>query len=377
MNNRIRYTLDEIQRNVFYQMPKFLFEGEFENLSNDARVLYSLLRDRHDLSIRNKWVNESGEVYLIFSRENMCDMLKLSKKTVIKAMNDLKKFNLIEEKRLGQGKANHIYLLAVNSSLTHENNTETLKNIEKCNFSTSKSGEEISEVEILHFKRWNNYTSKGEEFPPQKVENFHPNDTELKELELKDTDSKSKSTSDPLPLELSTGTKPDKTMTNDMDGHAHSGYLENEKRLPVNAPPSKASSSHESQYSLNTKIQKSVDKYTIYSQIIQDNIGYSDYLTYRPNDIEEVDELVSCMLDVICTEGDTVKINGEQKSREMVKSQYLKITSQDIDHILDKFKEQRHKITHVHAYLKTMLFTCRQENGHYYTNAVRADGMVW
>ena len=58
-----------------YQMPKFLFEGEFKALSNNARVLYTLLRDRHDLSLQNHWVNENNEVFLIYSREEMADML--------------------------------------------------------------------------------------------------------------------------------------------------------------------------------------------------------------------------------------------------------------------------------------------------------------
>jgi hypothetical protein len=40
--------VNDVKNNRFYQMPKFLFEGEFKDkLNNDARVLYSLLRDRH------------------------------------------------------------------------------------------------------------------------------------------------------------------------------------------------------------------------------------------------------------------------------------------------------------------------------------------
>jgi hypothetical protein len=111
MSNRTRYKIDEIHKNTFYQLPKFIFEGEFENLSNDARVLYSILRDRHELSIKNNWVNGGGEVYLMFSREEMCDILKLSKKTVIKAIGDLKNYNLVDEEQQGLGKLNKIYLL--------------------------------------------------------------------------------------------------------------------------------------------------------------------------------------------------------------------------------------------------------------------------
>ena len=115
MTNRIRYTAAEVQRNTFYQMPKFLFDDEFKGLSNDARVLYSLLRDRHELSLKNQWLNENDEVYLIFSRENMCEMLNLSEKTVTKAMNDLKKHRLVDVQRRGQGKTNLIYLLNLES----------------------------------------------------------------------------------------------------------------------------------------------------------------------------------------------------------------------------------------------------------------------
>jgi len=110
-NNRIRYTVEKVLSNSFYQLPKFLFTGELKNISNDARVLYALLRDRHELSIKNQWINAKHEVYHIMSRETMCDMLGLSHKTVIKAINDLKRYNLLEEERKGQGKVNLLYLL--------------------------------------------------------------------------------------------------------------------------------------------------------------------------------------------------------------------------------------------------------------------------
>ena len=110
-SNRIRYTVEKVLSNSFYQLPKFLFTGELKNLSNDARVLYALLRDRHDLSLKNQWFNDKNEVYHIMSRETMGDMLGLSRKTVIKVVNELKRYALLEEERKGQGKVNLLYLL--------------------------------------------------------------------------------------------------------------------------------------------------------------------------------------------------------------------------------------------------------------------------
>lgn len=337
MTNRTRYRLEEIQRNTFYQLPQFLFNEEFKELSNDARVLYSLLRNRHDLSIKNRWINEHNEVYLIFSRERMGEVLNLSNKTVIKVVNELKKYNLIEEQRRGQGKPNLIYLLTV----------ENLDNTEPCK----------------------NSTSNNEKNPSQHVDNLHANNTYINKTYYSDNSS-SLSSSLSLMEESELSTKEEKknrrtTMTNDTDNnHEQNKSMEMKKELSkTTATPSIGS---------QESSQSTCDDYTTYKSIIQDNIEYDP----DHPDAKLIDELVDCMLDVICTNEDTVKINGEEKNRNLVKDQYLKINYFDIDHVLYRYKSQYHKITHLHSYLKTMLYTVKQENGHYYTNAVRADGIV-
>jgi DNA-binding transcriptional regulator YhcF (GntR family) len=128
MQTTRRYNQEDVSNNLFYQMPKFLFEGELRNLSNDARVLYSLLKDRHELSLKNNWINEEGEVYFIFSRESMCEVLGLSDKTVTKAINHLKKHDLIEEERRGQGKPNLIFLKVVTVANTKKRKIYDLEN---------------------------------------------------------------------------------------------------------------------------------------------------------------------------------------------------------------------------------------------------------
>ena len=110
---RKRYKETEVLKEEYIQMPKWLFNDEFSKLSNDGKVLYSVLRDRHRLSLANKWVNENGEIYFLFSRENMADMLGCSIKSAIKYFKELLKFNLVEETRQGINKPNIIYLLDV------------------------------------------------------------------------------------------------------------------------------------------------------------------------------------------------------------------------------------------------------------------------
>jgi len=110
-NRGARYHLNDKSWNSFCEMPWFLFSDEFKGMGNDARVLYSVIRDRHGLSLENQWVNENGEFYVLFSREEMCKVLGVSDSTITRTMKVLKEKKLIEEERQGLGQPNRIYLL--------------------------------------------------------------------------------------------------------------------------------------------------------------------------------------------------------------------------------------------------------------------------
>ena len=153
MGKRIRYTRQNVATNTFYQMPKFLFYSEFSNMTNDARVLYMLLRNRHELSLKNGWFDASGAVFIHYKREDMRTMLNLSKNTVTKLMKELKTLELIEEEKQGLNKPNRIYLLIPDDPSTlHEiGESSTKPGIERCPNSlesgVSKNG--IQETQIL------------------------------------------------------------------------------------------------------------------------------------------------------------------------------------------------------------------------------------
>ncbi len=96
----------------FMKFPKFLFLEEYRGLNSDSRLLYGILKDRHSLSLKNNWVDESGHIFMYCGREDMCKLLNVSKPTVIKAFNLLVKHKLIEEERQRMGRPNKIYLLS-------------------------------------------------------------------------------------------------------------------------------------------------------------------------------------------------------------------------------------------------------------------------
>lgn len=81
-----------------------------DNLNSDSKILYGFLLNRLTLSAKNNWIDEDGNVFLIFTRKEVQERLDLSDKTVTKAFKQLKDCKLIHEKRQGANKPNLIYV---------------------------------------------------------------------------------------------------------------------------------------------------------------------------------------------------------------------------------------------------------------------------
>ena len=114
------YYGSEADQFSFYRIPKELFTNdEYRHLSTDSKFLYGLLLNRMDLSARNGWFDDMGRVYIIYTTEEIMEVLNCADNKATKLMNELEeKFGLIERKRQGQGKPNLIY---VKNFLTMEN----------------------------------------------------------------------------------------------------------------------------------------------------------------------------------------------------------------------------------------------------------------
>ncbi len=105
------FKINEIRKHQFIQVPKELFHSpRYKCLSSDAKLLYGLLLDRMELSRENNWVNENGEIYLIFTRTHIQALLNISDKPCTKAFKQLTQMELIREDRQGLGKPNLIFI---------------------------------------------------------------------------------------------------------------------------------------------------------------------------------------------------------------------------------------------------------------------------
>lgn len=157
------YTVAEENSHRFYQLPKELFINEsYKGLSISAKMIYSFLLDRKELSRTNNWIDEYGQVFLLFTRKHVGEMLNLSDKPVTNAFKELIKADLIKEERQGLNKPNKIYVCKINygigespiqeSEYIRPNDTE-INNTEKNNNSSSRenSFSEKKEPTITYF----------------------------------------------------------------------------------------------------------------------------------------------------------------------------------------------------------------------------------
>lgn len=106
---------DEADSYTFYRIPKALFENPYleKNLTTDAKLLYAILLDRLQLSIRNNFVDENGRAYIYFTVEQIMNILHCGNKKVshlLAELDDRKGVGLITRIRQGQGKADRIYV---------------------------------------------------------------------------------------------------------------------------------------------------------------------------------------------------------------------------------------------------------------------------
>jgi hypothetical protein len=100
------------------QMPHWLFaDKRYKHISLCAKVAYSLLLNRYQLSKLHGWINGDGEVYIIYPRIELAEVLQVGAHKAISIFKELTDAGLVWEVRRGNNKANHIYLTSWTSRI--------------------------------------------------------------------------------------------------------------------------------------------------------------------------------------------------------------------------------------------------------------------
>lgn len=102
---------DKADQYSFIRVPKLLVtDKEFASLTIRAKMLYGLLLDRMDISMKNKWIDNENRVYVIYPIREIQEDLNITKKKAMEALTELEQKGLVEKQVRGSGMSNLLYI---------------------------------------------------------------------------------------------------------------------------------------------------------------------------------------------------------------------------------------------------------------------------
>ena len=323
----------EAEQYSFYRVPKVLFTAEcFKSLSCEAKVLYGLMLDRMSLSIKNRWFDEEDRVYIIFTVEEIAELLNCGSQKAVKLMKELDSnqgIGLIEKKRLGLGKPNVIYvknfMLKEKHSFEKEEkaavNAENMQNSENHNLRIVKTTNQ--EFPESQFKDGENHNSRIVKIITQEVPKSQSNNTDINKTDYSETD--------PIQSYQFCSAGEECLVSGDM-----------------------------------------MEKMEVYREILRTNVDYAGFV--QKGEREDVDELIELMVEILMLPDDSmVRIGGADKPVAVVKSRFLKLTYSHIEYVLFSLHRNTSKVANIKAYLLTTLYNSSMTMNHYYQAEVNHD----
>ena len=121
------------------------------------------------------------------------------------------------------------------------------------------------------------------------------------------------------------------------------------------------------------KRKEATDAYSVYEEIIKDNIEYDYLIQDRYLDRDRIEEILALILETVCTKRKTIRIAGDDYPAELVKARFMKLNSEHIRFVLDCMQENTTKIRNIKQYMKAALFNAPSTIGSYYTSLVSHD----
>lgn len=275
------------------------------------------------LSIKNRWFDEEDRVYIIFTVEELAELLNCGTQKVVRLLKELdvkSGIGLIEKKRLGLGKPNVIY---VKNFMIQELTRAEKQDLEAETLENTLNGENhnsrnvkitIQESAKSQFKNSENHHSRIVKSDIPEYPKSQSNNTEYSDIEHNENQS----------IDLSEG-----------------DVMERKKH---------------------------------YRNMVQEQIYYKSLIQNPRYQKNEVDELVELTVEVLMLPDDRmIWIAGDEKPAILVKDRFQMLNDAHFEYVLDSMKRNTGKVQNVKNYLLTSLYNAPLTMEHYYRLAVNHD----
>ena len=286
----------EADRYSFYRVPKALIKVDlFEKMSGDAKLLYAVLLDRMNLSLKNGWQDENGNAYIICTIDEIMDSIRCARQKAVKLLDELEhEYQLIERRRQGLGKPNLLYVKDLYAGLSQSNYWK---------YENQTSGGLKSELPGV----WKSNRSKTD------INNTDINNTDSSETDL---------------------------IYSAQSGENISGEMREDER---------------------------------YRFYFQDKLEIPILEKNFPHDREILMEILELLVETVTSRKKFLRICGEEKPKEVVKSRLMKLDSMHIQYVMECLKSNTTQVRNIKQYLLATLYNAPTTIDSYYAAQVRHD----
>lgn len=118
---------------------------------------------------------------------------------------------------------------------------------------------------------------------------------------------------------------------------------------------------------------KDMDERASYRNYLNSQLDMEIMYERYPYDRETLDAIMDLMLDVVCSKRKTIRIAGDDKPVNVVKSQFLKINSMHLEYVMDCMKKNPAKVRNIKQYLLAAIYNAPLTMQSYYQAWVNND----
>lgn len=108
-----------------------------------------------------------------------------------------------------------------------------------------------------------------------------------------------------------------------------------------------------------------------YKALVQNHIDYENMC--QQYNQERLDEIVSLIVEVLCSKAQFFTVAGSEQPAELVREQLLKFNSLHLQYVFECLDRNASNIRNIKAYLLTTLFNAVSTHTNYYDARVRHD----
>ena len=126
-------------------------------------------------------------------------------------------------------------------------------------------------------------------------------------------------------------------------------------------------------HSIPSSAPRRSENEAIWREIILENIEYDLIIGEDGYDRDSVDEAVEQIVDAVSSSKDYIRVGGESRSADVVRSRLLKLNRFHVEFVLDCMKENTTRIRNIRQYLLTALYNAPASMESYYAARVRHD----